>query len=102
MPLHPRAWMGIGLCLLFGQAQAAWEVNMRAGATDVSHSVFNLHMTIFWICVIIGVLVFAVMFWSMIAHRRSKRLESAHFHENTKVEVPVSYTHLTLPTIYPV
>ncbi|UNG18789.1 cytochrome c oxidase subunit II [Stutzerimonas zhaodongensis] len=87
MSRHPRAWMGIGLCSLFGQAHAAWDLNMRPGATEVSHSVFNLHMTIFWICVIIGVLVFAVMFWSMFAHRRSKRLQSAHFHENTKVEV---------------
>lgn len=60
---------------------------MRSGATEVSRSVFNLHMTIFWICVIIGVLVFAVMFWSMYAHRRSRRQESANFHENTKVEV---------------
>ncbi|HBM08327.1 cytochrome B559 subunit alpha [Pseudomonas sp. 10B238] len=87
MSRHPRAWMGIGLCSLFGQAHAAWDLNMRSGATDVSRSVFDLHMTIFWICVIIGVLVFAVMFWSMFAHRRSKRLQSAHFHENTKVEV---------------
>jgi len=79
--------MGVGLCSLFGQAQAAWETNMRSGVTEVSRSVFDLHMTIFWICVIIGVVVFAAMFWSMFAHRRSRRLESANFHENTKVEV---------------
>ena len=51
--------------------RAAWDVNMRSGATDVSRSVFDLHMTIFWICVVIGVLVFGVMIYSMIAHRRS-------------------------------
>ena len=60
---------------------------MRSGATDVSQSVFDLHMTIFWICVVIGVLVFGVMIYSMIAHRRSKRQHSANFHENTRVEV---------------
>ena len=87
MSRHPRVWMGIGLCSLFGPAQAAWDTNMRSGVTDVSRSVFDLHMTIFWICVVIGVLVFAVMFWSMFAHRRARRTESAHFHENTKVEV---------------
>ncbi len=79
--------MGLGLSAIFGQAQAAWDVNMRSGATDVSRSVFDLHMTIFWICVVIGVLVFGVMIWSMVAHRRSKRQHSAHFHENTRVEV---------------
>ncbi|MCF7200574.1 cytochrome c oxidase subunit II [Pseudomonas oligotrophica] len=87
MSRHPRAWMGLGLLAFFGQAQAAWDVNMRSGVTEVSRSVFDLHMTIFWICVIIGVLVFGVMIWSMIAHRRSRRRESANFHENTRVEV---------------
>ncbi|WP_312511961.1 cytochrome c oxidase subunit II [Stutzerimonas nitrititolerans] len=87
MSRHPKFWMSLGLWLLFGQAHAAWDVNMRAGVTDVSRSVFDLHMAIFWICVVIGALVFGVMIYSMIAHRRSKRLHSANFHENTKVEV---------------
>ncbi|GAB3371361.1 cytochrome c oxidase subunit II [Azotobacter armeniacus] len=60
---------------------------MRPGATEVSRSIFDLHMTIFWICVVIGVLVFGAMFWSMFAHRRSRRPQPAHFHENTRVEV---------------
>ena len=87
MSRHPKLWMSLGLCLLFGQAHAAWDVNMPAGVTDVSRSVFDLHMAIFWICVIIGALVFGVMIYSMIAHRRSRRPQSSNFHENTKVEV---------------
>ncbi|MBS4150222.1 cytochrome c oxidase subunit II [Pseudomonadota bacterium DY0742] len=87
MSRHPRAWMGLGLLATVAQAHAAWDVNMRSGATDVSRSVFDLHMTIFWICVVIGVLVFGVMIWSMIAHRRSRRQQAANFHENTRVEV---------------
>jgi len=86
MSRHPRIWMGLGLSTLVSQAQAAWDVNMRSGATEVSRSVFDLHMAIFWICVVIGALVFGVMIYSMIAHRRSRRQESANFHENTKVE----------------
>ncbi|MBA1274753.1 cytochrome c oxidase subunit II [Stutzerimonas azotifigens] len=87
MTRHPRVWMGLGLWPAAGLAEAAWDVNMRTGVTDVSHSVFNLHMTIFWICVVIGVLVFAAMFWSMLMHRRSQGHQPAHFHENTRVEV---------------
>ena len=49
---HPHLWMGLLLWSVFGQAQAAWTVNMAPGATEVSHAVFNLHMTIFWICVV--------------------------------------------------
>lgn len=86
MSRHPCIWMGLGLSTLVSQAQAAWDVNMRSGATEVSRSVFDLHMAIFWICVVIGALVFGVMIYSMIAHRRSRRQESANFHENTKVE----------------
>jgi cytochrome c oxidase subunit 2 len=84
---HPRLGMGLLLWSLFSQAQAAWDVNMSPGVTDVSRSVFDLHMTIFWICVVIGVLVFAVMIWSMIIHRRSTGQKPANFHENTRIEV---------------
>ncbi|WP_061291822.1 cytochrome c oxidase subunit II [Azotobacter vinelandii] len=87
MMRHPRLWMGLLSCSALSQAQAAWDVNMRPGVTEVSRSVFDLHMTIFWICVAIGVLVFGAMFWSMFAHRRSRRPQPAHFHENTRVEV---------------
>ena len=87
MSRHPCIWMGLGLSAIFGQAQAAWDVNMRSGATDVSQSVFDLHMTIFWICVVISVIVFGAMFWSMIMHRRSTGQKPAHFHESTTVEI---------------
>src|SRR5690606_28005051 len=87
MMRHPRAWMGLLLWPLFTQAHAAWEVNMAPGVTEVSRSVYDLHMIIFWICVAIGVLVFGAMFWTMLIHRRSTGQEPAHFHENTKVEI---------------
>ncbi|WP_425468398.1 cytochrome c oxidase subunit II [Parahaliea aestuarii] len=63
------------------------EVNMSPGATDVGQSIFDLHMTIFWICVIIGVLVFGVMFYSIYYHRKSRGVTPATFHESTKVEI---------------
>ncbi|WP_426119840.1 cytochrome c oxidase subunit II [Pseudomonas sp. DSP3-2-2] len=87
MTRHPPVWMGLLLWLIFGQAHAAWTVNMAPGATETSSAIFDLHMTIFWICVVIGVVVFAAMFWSIIVHRRSTGQQAAHFHENTKVEI---------------
>jgi cytochrome c oxidase subunit 2 len=44
-------------------------------------------MLIFWICVVIGVLVFGVMFYSMYAFTKKKNPVAATFHENTKVEL---------------
>ena len=87
MMRHPHVWMGLLLWSVFGQANAAWTVNMHPGATEVSNAVFDLHMTIFWICVIIGVVVFGAMFWSMVVHRRSTGQQAAHFHEHTWVEI---------------
>jgi len=71
--------VGLFLCALGLSANAEWGINMRRGVTDVSQSVFDLHMTIFWICVVIGVVVFGVMFWSM--------LMPATFHEHVGVEI---------------
>ncbi len=63
------------------------QVNMYQGVTDVSQSVFSLHMMIFWICTVIGIGVFGVMFYSIINHRKSKGVTPATFHESTKVEI---------------
>ncbi|MGB3727562.1 MAG: cytochrome c oxidase subunit II [Glaciecola sp.] len=63
------------------------DVNLRPGVTDISHQVYDLHMLMFIICVIIAVLVFGVMFYSMIRHRKSTGAKPANFHENVKVEI---------------
>lgn len=69
-----------------GVAQAV-PFNMPVGVTEISREVFHLHMLIFWICVVIGVLVFGVMIWSLVYHRKSRGHEAAQFHESTAVEI---------------
>ena len=81
-------WLvGLSLSVVGAAANAEWGVNMRPGVTEVSKSVFDLHMAIFWICVVIGVIVFGVMFWSMLMHRKSEDSKPATFHENLTVEI---------------
>ena len=63
------------------------QYNMRKGVSDISNNVYQLHMTIFLICCVIGVIVFAIMFWALIHHRKSKGAVPAQFHESTKVEI---------------
>ncbi len=87
MTQRPRIWVGLLLWAVFSQAQASWTVNMAPGATAVSRAVFDLHMITFWICVVIGLVVFGAMFWSMLVHRRSTGQQPAHFHESTTVEI---------------
>ena len=73
--------------LLPGMAQAQWLWNMQQPVTPVAQQMFDLHSYIFWICVVIFVGVFGVMFYSIIKHRKSVGHQAAQFHENTTVEV---------------
>jgi len=63
------------------------QVNMNPGVTEVGARVYDLHMLILGICAVIGVGVFAVMFYSIIYHRKSRGVQPAQFHESTQVEV---------------
>ncbi|GMQ96874.1 MAG: cytochrome c oxidase subunit II [Gammaproteobacteria bacterium] len=78
-----------GLVLLVAQtAGADWgALNLPEGVTPISKKVYDLHMLILWICVVIAVIVFGAMFYSMYAHRKSRGAQPAQFHESTKVEV---------------
>ena len=72
---------------VFNIAQAGWlDLNMTEGVTDLSQEVFGLHMLILWICVVIGVIVFGAMFWSIAMHRKSRGVTPATFHESTSLE----------------
>ncbi|WP_371924938.1 cytochrome c oxidase subunit II [Endozoicomonas sp. SCSIO W0465] len=72
---------------LTGSSRAAWEVNMTEGVTAVSRNIYGLHMTILMICVVIGLIVFGVMFYSIFKHRKSKGAVAHQFHESTLVEI---------------
>ncbi len=63
------------------------SINMSPGVTEVGREIFDLHMLIFWICTIIGVVVFGVMFYSILYHRKSLGVKPSQFHESTKVEI---------------
>ena len=81
-------WAGSVLLAGFsGLASAAYELNMQAPASKVAQDVYDLHVLMMWIIVVIFVGVFAVMFYSVFAHRKSKGHQAAQFHENATVEL---------------
>lgn len=85
-----KLWLGlvVAACTLFStNLQAAWELNMTQGVTQISRDTYDLHMQILWWCVAIGVVVFGAMLWSILNHRKSKGAVAATFHESTKVEI---------------
>ena len=76
------------LCLAIAlPAQAAFQMNMPQGATPISHDIFDLHMFAIWVCVGIGVVVYGVMVYTIIRHRKSRGAVAAHFHENIWLEI---------------
>jgi len=78
---------GVFLLLGASNSYAEYPINLVRGVTDISHKVFDLHMLIFWICVVACVLVFAVLIYSIFTHRKSKGAVPATFHESTTVEI---------------
>ena len=64
-----------------------YQLNMTKGVTDISAGVYDMHMLMFIICVVIGAGVFIAMFISMYFHRKSRGAKPANFHENVKVEI---------------
>lgn len=75
------------LLMLPGTAFAEYGLNLPEGVTPISRDIYGLHMTIFWVCVGIAVIVFGVMIYSMIYHRKSKGAVAANFHESTTIEL---------------
>ena len=76
------------LSLYQSEVLSDWDaLNMREGVTQVSRDVFELHMLIFYICVVIGAVVFSVMFYSLFRYTKKRNPNPSTFHESTKLEV---------------
>lgn len=61
---------------------------MPRGVTNVSRQIYGLHMMAFWVCVGIAAVVFGVMIWSLVFHRRSRgAVADVTLVHSTKVEI---------------
>ncbi|HEY8245541.1 MAG TPA: cytochrome c oxidase subunit II [Casimicrobiaceae bacterium] len=82
--LRAAAAVAAGLPAL---AHAARDYNLQTPITSIAKQQYDLHMFIFWICAVIFVGVFGVMFYSLYKHRKSVGHQAEQFHENTVVEI---------------
>ncbi|MEJ0086171.1 MAG: cytochrome c oxidase subunit II [Pseudomonadota bacterium] len=75
--------------VLASVAHADWGgLNMHEGVTILSRKIYGLHMTIFWWCVAIGVVVFGVMIYSLVKFRKSQGAQAdTTLVHSTKVEI---------------
>ncbi len=66
---------------------AEYGLNMTEGVTSLSRDIYGLHMMVFWVSVVIAIVVFGAMLYSLYMHRQSKGAVAANFHESTKAEL---------------
>lgn len=60
-------WSGVALA-----DPQRWQLNMAPGVTETSQAVYDLHMIILWVCIVIAVVVFGAMGYCMFAFRKSR------------------------------
>ena len=90
-----NAWCFTVLAALSGVAPALaagipepMQLNLTQGVTETSARAYDMHMIMLWICVVIGVVVFGAMAWSLFRFRKSKgAVPDKGFTHSTLLEV---------------
>jgi cytochrome c oxidase subunit 2 len=68
-------------------AHADWQLNLPPGVTEISRQIYDLHMLIFWVCVVIAVLVFGVMSYALVAFKKKEGVRPATWDHSTAAEI---------------
>jgi len=79
--------LALACMLATREVWADYKLNLTEGVTSISREAYRLHMLALWICVVIAIVVFGAMAWSIYHHRKSRGAVAASFHDNTKVEI---------------
>ena len=77
----------ISLMLVSMQSFAEYQLDLRPGVTSFSQGAYGIHTLVLWICVVIGIIVFGAMIYSIIMHRKSRGHVAASFDDNLTVEL---------------
>ncbi len=77
----------VGIANIAAATADPWQINMYRGVTPISKDMFDLHMIAMAICAIIGIIVFGIMIYAIIHHRKSVGYKAASFHDNTRLEI---------------
>ncbi len=78
---------GLLPALYAGLASAAYQLNFQPPVTRIASEIYDLHMLMMYVILVIFCVVFGVMFYSIYAHRKSVGHKAEQFHENTTVEI---------------
>jgi len=76
-------------CLLLASnpLYADYQLNLKPGVTSFSQGAYDIHTIVMWICVVIGIVVYGAMTYSILKHRKSNNPNPANFDDNTTIEI---------------
>ena len=80
----------LALALYSGLSMAApdpYQLNLQQPQTIIAQQMYDQHTMVLWVCLVIFIGVFGVMFYSVLKHRKDAGYKAANFHHSTTVEI---------------
>src|SRR4051795_6316181 len=78
---------GLLLWLTAGASRGQSKYTFQPPQTVVAHNVYDLHVLLVGICAVIFVVVFGLMFYVIVKHRRSVGHQAKQFDRNTGMQL---------------
>lgn len=81
-----KSGLAILILWVYPHVSLASKIDMRPGVTEMSVRIQQIHHIGLWVCIVVGIIVFGAMFYTMFAHRRSKNPTPATFSDSALIE----------------
>ena len=81
------ALTGVFALALYSSMAIGSKYNLPEPQSVIAKDIYDQHIVLMWICLVIFIGVFGVMFYSILKHRKSLGYKAANFHHSTAVEV---------------
>jgi len=78
---------GVFALALYSSMAVGSKYNLPEPQSIIAKDIYDQHIWLMWICLVIFIGVFGVMFYSVLKHRKSLGYKAANFHHSTSVEI---------------
>ncbi len=78
---------GVSALALYSSMAVGSKYNLPEPQSIIARETYDMHIWLMWICLVIFIGVFGVMFYSILKHRKSLGYKAANFHHSTSVEI---------------
>ena len=78
---------GLSALALYSNMVVGSKYNFPEPQSVIAQDIYDQHILLMWICLVIFIGVFGVMFYSVLKHRKSLGYKAANFHHSTTVEI---------------